>query len=264
MVLLTVIYLCVGHRYGFHLFVVFLTSAFLNGAVKLLAHTPRPFVAFPDQLHPMCLNTATGDSFPSGHAQNAAVVWGLMAIRASRRSTRLACLSLILLIGFSRLYLQVHWPADVLGGMAIGGLVLLGYLLAIGGWGLAEAKWTPRVWIFVICVGSLAAGFLGREVDVCVLAAGSFLGSAVGYVLLEARGGYDPRASLPVQVLKFVLAFAALMAIRFGVKTLLGDSTPTNFLRYALIGFTCAFLLPTLFNTLRKRKEAASISKAAS
>jgi membrane-associated phospholipid phosphatase len=68
-------------------------------------------------------------SFPSGHAMSATICWSLMVLCAGlslgwhgRRRLQLYIVStaIIFLIGFSRLYLGVHYPSDVLGGLIIG------------------------------------------------------------------------------------------------------------------------------------------------
>jgi membrane-associated phospholipid phosphatase len=70
-------------------------------------------------------------SFPSGHAMNAAATLGMCAYVIARVEPRWRtaawCITPVLVagVGLSRLYLGVHWPSDVLGGWAAGGLVLL-------------------------------------------------------------------------------------------------------------------------------------------
>ncbi len=68
-------------------------------------------------------------SFPSGHTMSATICWSLMVVCAGlslgwhgRRRARLYVVSttIVLLIGFSRLYLGVHYPSDVVGGLIIG------------------------------------------------------------------------------------------------------------------------------------------------
>ncbi|MEP6622398.1 MAG: phosphatase PAP2 family protein [bacterium] len=93
----------------------------LNGALKFIYHRPRPAV-FDWQ------TTAVSSSFPSGHAMSATVVYGTVAYLVmrlqkhhwSRVLTLGAAILLILLICLTRLYLGVHYPSDVIGGIIVG------------------------------------------------------------------------------------------------------------------------------------------------
>jgi undecaprenyl-diphosphatase len=73
-----------------------------------------------------------GWSFPSGHMTRAVVVYGLLSflvVRLARRplARRLApwvAIGLLLLMAFDRLYLEVHWESDVIGGVLLGATFL--------------------------------------------------------------------------------------------------------------------------------------------
>jgi membrane-associated phospholipid phosphatase len=106
----------------------------LNMALKAAFERPRPSFSEP-------LATAAGYSFPSGHAMVALAVYGALAfvIATSVKSRRaqvlipVAAAVLVLAIGFSRLYLGVHYVSDVLAAYGAGlawltvcGLALLG------------------------------------------------------------------------------------------------------------------------------------------
>jgi len=74
-----------------------------------------------------------GNSFPSGHVLRAVVVYGLLAfvIRRLAASPRLRSLAsviaviIVALVAFDRLYLDVHWESDVIGGLLLGAIALL-------------------------------------------------------------------------------------------------------------------------------------------
>jgi len=96
-------------------------SAIVVLVVKLLFHRPRPSLA-------NSVIQATGYSFPSDHSFIAFALYGLLTyfLLKQIRSTpaRIAVFILgvlvVFLIGFSRLYLGVHWPSDVLAGYTFG------------------------------------------------------------------------------------------------------------------------------------------------
>ena len=78
------------------------------------------------------LEEAKGLSFPSGHALMSVTFYGLLifiiwnTVKTSwlKWTLTLSLVLLILLIGFSRIYLRVHYPSDVIAGFAVGSLWL--------------------------------------------------------------------------------------------------------------------------------------------
>ena len=124
--LITVLFWNVDKRFGFRLAVVFLTSMAYNGFLKDLFHTPRP-IGQPG-IRSIYLSSAPGNSFPSGHSQGAATFYLYVWHHWGRQKLWLIIgIFMILGIGFSRLYLGVHWPGDILGGYFFGALMVLGF-----------------------------------------------------------------------------------------------------------------------------------------
>jgi undecaprenyl-diphosphatase len=90
-------------------------------SVKMLVQRPRPTLYTP-LLH------EGGFSFPSGHSLIAMVVYGLLGYFAlglvknqvGRLAVRLVTVLLVFSIGLSRVYVQVHYPTDVLAGWTAG------------------------------------------------------------------------------------------------------------------------------------------------
>jgi undecaprenyl-diphosphatase len=102
----------------------------LNGLLKIGFDRPRPAIFLP-QVH------TVSSSFPSGHAMSAAIVYSTVAYLAARLHKRRwarwmvmgAAFLVIVLISISRLYLGVHYPSDVVAGLAIG-LAWAGFCMA--------------------------------------------------------------------------------------------------------------------------------------
>ena len=98
-----------------------------NGILKPLVHRIRPFDVKTGV--ELLVNRPTDYSFPSGHT--AASFASVMALYlAGEKKLWIPTLVLAVLIAFSRLYLYVHYPTDVLGGIAVGAVAgALGYWL---------------------------------------------------------------------------------------------------------------------------------------
>jgi len=102
----------------------------VNSIIKQIVRRPRPFIADPTIVP---LAHAGGFSFPSGHSSGTMLLYGTVIILASlhiqskgwRRTIIGLSVLMILLTGYSRIYVQVHYPTDVLGGytMAFTGLM---------------------------------------------------------------------------------------------------------------------------------------------
>jgi undecaprenyl-diphosphatase len=119
------------HRYSAILLIIATFGGILlNNLLKMGFGRPRP------QLFDWGTHVVSS-SFPSGHAMSAAVVYGTVAYLAARLQKRhwhrvvtmLCAVVLIALIGFSRLYLGVHYPSDVIAGVIIG-LAWAGFCMA--------------------------------------------------------------------------------------------------------------------------------------
>ncbi|WP_205501919.1 phosphatase PAP2 family protein [Rufibacter psychrotolerans] len=116
--------------YSLKVIAISATTTLFNQSMKFLFGRPRPETAFLEQ---------GGNSFPSGHAMIGGAFWGLLMYLLwtnVERTWLRWLLSLLLggwifLIGFSRVYLNVHYASDVLAGWGAGifWLMLSIYLL---------------------------------------------------------------------------------------------------------------------------------------
>ena len=116
--LIAIFYWCLDKKKAMRLGYFVLFNSVANSLIKSLIKMPRPFQE--GVVTAIRRETATGYSFPSGHTQAAVSFWtGSMIIFRTRASVIVGTL-MILLVGFSRMYLGVHWPMDVFGGILFG------------------------------------------------------------------------------------------------------------------------------------------------
>jgi membrane-associated phospholipid phosphatase len=117
----------------------FVAVQVLEVLYKANLHHPGPPITVAHADGPSITQIVSGgtgplaNGFPSGHVARAVVAWGLIAFVVQRLApSPLArtlaipvALVVILLVAFDRLYLDVHWESDVIGGLLLGAIGLL-------------------------------------------------------------------------------------------------------------------------------------------
>jgi glycerophosphoryl diester phosphodiesterase/membrane-associated phospholipid phosphatase len=275
-VVFPLLYWSVHRGIGLRVGILLLLSAGINAALKLGFRSPRPFFLDPE----LGLVSETSFGIPSGHAQNAVAVWGLIAAELRRRWAWAAGLGLIFLLGLSRIHLGVHLPEDVLIGWAVGAVLLLAFLRLRGpveGWLAARSSGGQVLVAFgaalgiIAVAGTLRAQLVGYDFPAAWIGAGeaaleggalgvagavnpaaALFGLAAGVVLLRGRGGFDTAGSVTKRALRFPLGLLGVLIVWQGLGALLpGGEDPValvfRFLRYSLIGFWIGGLAPLLF-----------------
>jgi membrane-associated phospholipid phosphatase len=122
----TIAWLVIKRRYteGIQFFIVCAGGLLINQAMKLFFAKPRPELW-------TRLITEHSFSFPSGHAVGSMVVYGFIAYILAKelfiyqKYIYFTASILIVAIGFSRLYLGVHYPTDIIAGYGVGFLWLM-------------------------------------------------------------------------------------------------------------------------------------------
>lgn len=250
-----------------------------NQFLKITCRVPRPWALDPDfAIVEAARAAATGYSFPSGHTQNAVGTFGAIALQTKQRWVRWACIALLLLVPFSRMYLGVHTPLDVgrrvfdgagaacgaLPGLPVGRKTqkAMPYLLAAG---------IVLAGLFVLYVGGIRADFLPGSEDESNLShavknAWTLLGAIAGLLVVffhERRtGGFETRAPLLGQVLKFTLGLALVAGVKAALKPAfyaLLPAGPADCVRYFLVVLLAGCIFPKTFSyfaKLGKNREA--------
>lgn len=155
MVIMAVVYWCVSKDFGTYLLMGWSGNRLVNGVLKVTACAYRPWIRNARIVpYGNSMTTATGYSFPSGHSMNAASVYGGGAVRKDLpRALRVLLGVVLALVAFSRCFLGVHTPQDVLVGAAIG-ILVMGLTVRLMQW----VNDHPQRDIWVACAGiALAA-----------------------------------------------------------------------------------------------------------
>ena len=247
---------------GFKLGTALLFSTSLNVAIKNFFAVPRPYL-----VDSSVATTAseTSFSFPSGHSQGAATFWPLFAGLQKNWKKWLKILvglCLPLIVGLSRMYLGVHYPTDVIVGLALGFLISCGILLF---WDNIAFYLNPLRKSMKILTVALVCFCLNAISMTDTSYSALLFGFATGYIILTEKGSFSAATGTTLQkVLRIILGFAIIAAIYYGLKLIFPGKDNNlyqlfRFVRYAAVGFSGSFLAPKLFVAL---KLASPVSKS--
>ncbi|MPZ24668.1 MAG: phosphatase PAP2 family protein [Dehalococcoidia bacterium] len=109
---------------GCAMLAAFLISSVVNAEIKATLDIPRP-----SGHEVYTANNTTTSATPSAHTMSAAAVWFLLAL--SLPGWRWAVGAIPIVVGFTRVYLGMHYPGDVILGLALGALLALSLLLIV-------------------------------------------------------------------------------------------------------------------------------------
>lgn len=238
--LMVVTYLAVDARAGRAIGIALLASFLVNQYAKGWFATPRPFELDPSVVRTQrALDGALGPGFPSGHAQSATTFWGFAALLARRPWFWGVAGLLVALIAFSRLYLGVHVPVDVVGGLAIGAVVV-----AIGAvW--VRTGFEPPLWLALLLGIAVPFGLhLAFPTPESDLVTGALAALVVGPMLVPHRTDGPLLGRAAVALVGLVLAFTVLVASSELLPEAVKRHPVGGYVRYAVLGASATVLAP--------------------
>ena len=123
-----IIFWSVSKKWGYRFMITLWCGEVINGLLKLIVCAYRPWIRS-DKINPAGDSkvAATGYSFPSGHSTVATIHYGTIFAwqRKKRMWLAIVCAVLLFLTCFSRNYLGVHTPQDVLVGFGVSVVLII-------------------------------------------------------------------------------------------------------------------------------------------
>ena len=275
---LPLVYWCINASLGMRIGFILITSASFNSMAKLWFAGPRPYWVS-DKVIPFSVENSFG--VPSGHAQNAVSVWGIIASFIRKPWAWITASIVIFFVGFSRWYLGMHFVHDGVLGWLIGILILwlficfsdsvvawfksksfaqqvlvafVASLILIGlGWASAlplDGYTFPAEWR----ENALRAGPLPdpNSLEGFVTSAGTLFGLTVGVAWLATRGGYQASGPVGKRALRYFIGLIGVLLFWKGLDVVFPAGEDFvgfffRYLRYFLVGLWISAGAPYLF-----------------
>lgn len=252
-IFLLLAYLAIDARVGRLLGVALLSSFYLNFMLKGMIDTPRPFMIEPSlSLGEQYDATGIGAGFPSGHAQASTTFWGLAATFVRRRWFWLLAVIIVVLMGLSRMYFALHLPIDIIGGIAIG-IIIIGVALALfrALEGVALAKGLiVALGIFIPLIIHLSVPTM-LSIPESDLLMGGLAAFITGPALYKHQVSGKPWQRGLLALMGIVLAFVFLIGSSFLLPEAFKRNAVGGFVRYLALGYVGVLLTPWLGRVLR-------------
>jgi membrane-associated phospholipid phosphatase len=246
------IYWCFDKREGRLLTYVLFLGAYLNFFLKVLIPWSRP----PPELR-LAEKNEMSFGFPSGHVQDSTTVWTWISMTFKKRIFPVIDIVLVSAIGLSRIYLGLHYPAQVIGGAFVG----LGFI-ALASLTLKHIPYQPgkmqpltHIAFSLMTVLPLifSVALLGAAGDTPRIA-GYLFGFAIGALLEERYVGFRTDITFTRRIIRIILA-GVVGATVLGLLslTIQGVDPASVFLNSVLQGLTIVLVIPSVFKIVEHR-----------
>lgn len=268
--IICIFYWCVNKKLAYKAGFSFFFSGLTVQTLKITFRIERPWILDPGfKPVELAVEEATGYSFPSGHTQAATSLFGTLALYFRRWYVKLVCVMLFLLVGFSRMYLGVHTPLDVLVSMgvtlffSIAVFVLIDKIYDTRRYDCALALVMTLISLAVMVYSAVLMhnGTIEyKYASDCCKSGGAGLAFAIGFYIERRYINFDTKAkNIGIQIAKFAVGLAVALGAKSALKPVLAlfltDGVPAligDALRYFVLVFWIIAVYPAIFGKLKK------------
>ncbi len=258
-VVLCILFWCFNKNLSYKIGATFFLGGLLTQGLKITFQIPRPWVLDPN-FKPVgtAIETATSFSFPSGHTASAGSLFFPIALSGRRWWLRLLCLLMPFAVAFSRMYLGVHTLLDV--GVALGITALFSVIVyGVSCTRLWEKPLPVALGLLIFSTAVLIYAFCRQDItrdmlEDCIKAAAAGVGFAVGYFIEKKWIGFDTKAVWWVQLIKVAVGIGGVLALKSGLKLVLGDTLVVDALRYFLLILWVIAIWPLIFRRFARNR----------
>lgn len=256
-------YWCLDKKFAYRLGFIYFSAGLCIQTLKITFRIPRPWILDPE-FHPVAsaVPAATGYSFPSGHTQGGTCLFVPLALRSRKFWQKCLCILMFLAIGFSRMYLGVHTPKDVLTAMTVS-LFFTAIIWKFGDSLLEENRYTKMISVILLILSCLTAFYallLFRQniIEVkyaadCCKAAGAGLGFAAGFYLERTYLNFCSRCRNISHLLqRMTVGLLLTLVLKLTLKFFLGDTLLMELLQYFFVVLFVMYGYPFLFTKMKK------------
>lgn len=250
--MIAVLYFAYDKRLALRIGYITITSMCVNNTVKNLVKRPRPFAS--GGVTPARAHTATGYSFPSGHTQTIATWSSAFAMYFKKAWVSVLAGVGIVAVAFSRLFLGVHYPSDVIVGAVLGAVIAVGLSIVYDRtknihklYGITALVMLPFAIWFMITADPLYDDFFKLY--------GMLTGLFFAAGLEEKYAPIEYDVAMWKKVLRIVIGVAVVLAVKEGFKLvdvfgILRLSLLLDAIRYMLVVIVGFGLCPILFKKI--------------
>lgn len=224
------IFFNISKEKGYAIIFAIVSSTSFNSLLKNIFKVSRPIGI--EGIKSKRLKTATSYSFPSGHTQTVSSLWTSLMIIFKKKFLYIIGSILICLVAFSRIYLGVHWPLDVIFGAIIG---ILWSFASIRVFKFIYKNKKYKLLILIVGIFTLLS-FLFGDKDF-YKTSGLFLGISIAYIIEDKYINFSLDIPNKLKVTIYIITLLGIFIIKEGLKYIFPSLLIFDFIRYALIGF---------------------------